>query len=161
MTEIISVTDLPASLQSVELVGAMVAGANAKASRVAPCLTWTGGEDSDEPAPSEDQLAEALLVLVGAVKRWAEAGSGAVQSQTAGPFGLTVDTRQRTGFNLWPSEIRDLQDICKRNDAKRAFAVDTVGCGGGHSPICSLYFGGSACSCGADIAGTAIYEGCW
>ena len=112
MATIIRVSDLPVALQSAELVDAMVAGANAKASRVAPCLTWDGTV-TDQPVPSGDQVAEARLVLIGAVKRWCEAGSGALQQQTAGPFGQTVDTRQRSGFNLWPSEIEQLQAICK------------------------------------------------
>ena len=49
---------------------------------------------------------------------------------TAGPFGQTIDTRQRTGYNLWPSEISDLQAICKGLDAtpsRQAFSVDTAG----------------------------------
>jgi len=124
MAEIITVLDLPTAIQSNELVETMVAGANAKASRVAPCLTGTGPD-----APTADQLAEAKLVLVGAVKRWADAGSGALQSQNAGPFGQTIDTRQRTGFNLWPSEIEGLQEICRASGSGgtgRAFEVDTM-----------------------------------
>lgn len=162
MAAIIANTDLPAAIQTHELVGAMVAGANAKASRVAPCLidptstvwaasttyavgakvklaanqfleaTIAGTSGTVAPtapanvgdtvtdgtvtwkrvAPTGDQMAEAKLVLIGAVKRWAEAGSGALASQTAGPFGQTIDTRQRTGFNLWPSEIVALQSLC-------------------------------------------------
>jgi hypothetical protein len=123
VTDIIQVTDLPTAVQSAEMVDDMVAGANAKASRVAPCLTWDGSE-TGKPAPTADQLAEAKLVLLGAVKRWAEAGAGAFQSQTAGPFGVTVDTRQRSGFNLWPSEIEDLQDICGSSARPRAGHVD-------------------------------------
>ncbi len=127
MAEIISVTDLPASLQTVELIDDMVDGANAKASRVAPCLGWDGVDD-DHPVPSNDQFAEARLVLLGAVKRWATAGAGAFSQQAAGPFSASVDTRQRTGFNLWPSEIVALQDICRDADARsgRAFEVDTT-----------------------------------
>lgn len=128
MAEIIVVEDLPSALQSAELVELMVAGANASASRVAPCLTWTGDPET-EPEPTADQLAEAKLVLVGAVKRWSEAGSGALQSQTAGPFGVTTDTRQRAGYNLWPSEIERLQDICREagsGGTGRAFEVDTM-----------------------------------
>ena len=128
-----------------------VAGANAQASRVAPCLAST------DPAPSDDQLAEAKLILVGAVLRWSQAGSGAAQSQTAGPYAMTLDTRQRTGFRMWPSEITDLQNICKSADQNRAFGIDTVAAGASHSPICSVYFGGS-CSCGASIAGAPLYE---
>jgi len=102
-------------------------------------------------------LSEAKLILIGAVIRWSEAGAGALQTQTAGVFGVTLDTRQRMGFNLWPSEITQLQDICKNGTESKAFSIDTVGCGSLHSPICSIYFGGE-CSCGASIAGVAIYE---
>lgn len=152
MAEIIDSSDLPADVAENAMSDTWVVGANARASRVAPCLAAT------DPAPTEDQLAEAKLVLIGAVIRWAQAGSGAFQSQTVGAFGVTVDTRQRGGFNLWPSEISQLQDICKNGAESKAFSIDTVPCGGFHSPICSLYFGGSSCSCGADIACQPIYE---
>ncbi len=159
MAEIITTDDLPTALQDAELAEMMVAGANAKASRVAPCLTWAD-EDDDHPAPSEDQLAEARLVLIGAVKRWSEAGAGALQSETVGPFGVTLDTRQRTGFNLWPSEIEQLQDICSSgtDTSSGAFSF-RPGCGdSAHLLWCSLYFGATYCSCGVDIAGYPIFE---
>jgi hypothetical protein len=205
---IIAVTDLPAALQSAELVDAMVAGANAKASRVAPCLIapttdWaattaytvgqtvklSGGEalvvstagtsDASEPvapelgatvtdgtvvwtriAPTVDQQAEAKLVLLGAIKRWAEAGSGALQTEAAGPFSIGLDTRQRTGYNLWPSEITDLQAICKAgtDTGRQAFSIDTAPACSDHLPWCSLMMGATYCSCGVDIAGEPIYE---
>lgn len=127
MAEIIVVSDLPTALQTAELMELMVAGANASASRVAPCLAVTG-----DGAPSADQLAEAKLVLVGAVKRWSEAGSGAFQSQAAGPFSVSTDTRTRSGFNLWPSEIERLQDICLGDDTSGgAFEIDTIPTGAG------------------------------
>lgn len=154
MAHIIEVTDLPTALQSADMIEDLVAGANAKAARVAPCLV------SSAPGPTPDQLAEAKLILLGALKRWADAGSGAFQQQTAGPFSVSADTRTRTGYNLWPSEVNDLQGICQKDDEDDgAFAVDTVSAGGYHSPICSIYFGsGTTCSCGADLAGTPIYE---
>ncbi len=125
---IIMVTDLPTELRTNELAALWVAGANAKAARVAPCLA------SDDPEPSADQLAEAQLILVGAVRRWAEAGAGALSQQQAGPFGMSVDTRQRTGYSLWPSEIEGLQTICQAGTAGKAFEVDTApaGVGPGH-----------------------------
>lgn len=154
MAEIIRTTDLPDDVADNAMSTTWVDGANARASRVAPCLAAT------DPAPTVDQLAEAKLILIGAVIRWSQSGSGALESQTqtAGPFtvGTTFDTRQRVGFNLWPSEITQLQDICKSGKAK-AFSVDTLGSGDCHSPICSVYFGG-ACSCGASLAGQPIYE---
>lgn len=161
MATIILKTDLPTALQSAELVDVMVAAANAKASRVAPCLAWDGTV-TDQPAPTEDQLAEAKLVLIGMVKRWTEAGAGALQSQQAGPYGMTVDTRQRTGYNPWPSEIEALQEICSTGKVGReAFSIDTASTMtlAGHAPYCDLYFGGATCSCGYSLTGVApIYE---
>lgn len=155
---IIEKTDLPAAIQSAELIDAMIAGANARASRVAPCLTWDGSVEG-QPSATTEQLDDARLILIGAVKRWAEAGAGSVQSQQAGPFGLTVDTRQRTGYNLWPSEITELQAICSSGPAGRqAFSIDTAPVVSTHLPWCNLMFGAASCSCGADIAGEPIYE---
>lgn len=122
MATIISVSDLPTALRSVDMIEDMIAGANAKASRVAPCLTAT-----ETTMPTVDQLAEARLVLLGAVKRWAEAGSGALQSQTAGPFSVGLDTRQRTGFNLWPSEITALQEICTGDSGGTVYSISLAG----------------------------------
>jgi hypothetical protein len=161
VANIIALTDLPAALQSAELVEAMVAGANAKASRVAPCLTWDGTV-TDQPAPTVDQLAEAKLILIGAVKRWSEAGSGSLSAQVAGPFQQTVDTRQRAGFNLWPSEITGLQEICSTGPTGRAaFSIDTAPTSVAHMPWCSINFGATFCSCGADLTDYEypLYEG--
>jgi hypothetical protein len=159
---IITFTDLPEALRTHELIDAMVAGANAKASRVAPCLV----EAFNAAAPSAAQAAaldEAKLVLIGAVKRWADAGSGALASQTAGPFGQTIDTRQRTGYNLWPSEITDLQGICSSisgTPGRQAFSVDVGGAYGTvHAESCALAFGATYCDCGADLAGFPLFEG--
>lgn len=159
MADIIAVIDLPTAIRSAEMINDMVDGANAKASRVAPCLDYDGTVEG-QSAPTADQLAEAKLVLLGAVKRWAEAGSGALQSQNAGPFGMTVDTRQRTGYNLWPSEITDLQAICAGAPVGReAFSIDTAGAYGTvHAESCALYFGALYCDCGADIAGFPLFE---
>ncbi|MGW5316725.1 hypothetical protein [Nocardia thailandica] len=154
MAEIITSTDLPASVvSSVDAaeLALMIAGANARASRVAPCLA------SASPPPSADQLAEAKLILVGALKRWAEAGSGAKASQTAGPFAMTVDTRQRGGYNLWPSEITQLQEICGKRE-RSAFQLDTAPTGlSMHAEACALVFGAAYCDCGADIAGVPLW----
>lgn len=95
----------------------VVDGLNAKALRVAPCLADT----EDEAA-----IAEARLVLWGTLKRWAEAGAGAFSQQTAGPFSVSTDTRQRTGYALWPSEVTALQDVCATGgSSSKAFEVDT------------------------------------
>lgn len=145
---IILAVDLPAAIQSHELVSAMVAGANAKASRVAPCLVAT------DPPPSEGALDEAKLILLGAIKRWVEAGSGALQSQTAGPFSAVQDTRLRTGYNLWPSEIEALQAVCSSGGSVggKAFSIRPSRTVGNHVLWCALAFGALYCSCGSDLA---------
>lgn len=158
---IIQSSDLPSDLQANPQVELWVDGANAQAARIAPCLV------SSDPYPSDGQLAEARLVLVGAVSRWAAAGAGAYSQVTSGPFGVTTDTRQRGGYRLWPSEIEQLQDICG-GSAAGAFAVDTVGDSTVHSDVCTantyvddngvIVYGGAYCSCGADIAGFPLYE---
>lgn len=153
--------DLPQKVLSQiedDQLGVMLAGLNAKAARVAPCLASTN------PAPAAGLLAEAKLILLGVVTRWADAGSGAFtqQMETTGPYSnmQTVDTRQRTGYNLWPTEIQQLQDLCKTDGVNSAFSVDTApSVSGEHLPWCSLNFGGTYCSCGVDIAGYPIFEG--
>lgn len=160
---IILIADLPADIQSNPQAELWVDGANAQGARVAPCLAADA-----VPAATDDQLAEARMILVGAVSRWAAAGAGAFSQITTGPFGVSTDTRQRGGYRLWPSEIEQLQDICG-GSAAGAFSVDTVGDSTVHSETCSantyvddtgviVYGGAPYCTCGADIAGYALYE---
>lgn len=120
MATIIDDVDLPDALQTAESIDLMLDGANAIAARVAPCLV------SSDPAPSDAQVAEARLILLGMIKRWSEAGSGAFQQHTAGPFGVVVDTRQKaSGYRAWPSEVNDLQVICQTSSrAGKAGHVD-------------------------------------
>lgn len=157
---LIEVIDLPQSVRDafeLEELQGIIAGLNAKAERVAPCLTAV------DSVPTQGQLAEAKLILLGTLKRWAEAGAGALtqRTQTAGPFNQSesYDTRQRTGYNLWPSEIADLQAICASgSDSSSAFTVDTAPGSaviGNHSVTCNLVFGGLWCSCGAILTGGA------
>ena len=124
---LIEVIDLPQSVRDafeLEELQGIVAGLNAKAERVAPCLTAL------DSVPTQGQLAEAKLILLGTLKRWAQAGAGALSqsSQTAGPWtqSESYDTRQRTGYNLWPSEISALQSLCG-SDAEGAHMVDMTG----------------------------------
>jgi hypothetical protein len=158
--------------QSIVLAGgeslrAVYAGTSAGTAPVAPPLDGTvvdGSVTWQRIGPTEDVLSEARLILVGAIKRWSEAGSGALSQETSttGPYSTTrtVDTRQRTGFNLWPSEITQLQELCKSGGTAAAFSVDTAPAQSGrHLPWCSASLGATFCSCGADIAGVPIYEG--
>lgn len=139
---LILVADLPQSVKDAfetDELQRIVDGLNAKAERVAPCLSAT------DPAPSAGQLAEAKLILLGTLKRWAEAGAGALtqRSQTAGPYNQSesFDTRQRTGYNLWPSEITQLLDVCGNGGPSgRAFEIDTMPNGAGSGRVGVDYF---------------------
>ena len=95
---------------------AMIEDALAMAARVAPCIT-----DADFAYPDA-----ARAILRGAILRWNDSGTGAVQQQTAGPFGQTIDTRQQRRGMFWPSEITELAKLCADSTSGRAFEVDTA-----------------------------------
>jgi hypothetical protein len=140
-------TDVPSIDSAVAVV--LIEDAEALAVLAAPCLA-----DLDQVDP---KFNAARAILRGVVLRWSDAGSGAVTQQAAGPFSQTITPQVRRN-SFWPSELRDLQRICKVN-AGKAYSVDTAPTLVGiHAPWCSLYFGGTTCSCGADIAGAPIYE---
>lgn len=128
----------------------MIADATALAVLAAPCL---GGDDP----LSDAQAAAVKAILRGAILRWHEAGTGALQAETVGPFGQTYDTRQPRRGMFWPSEITQLQDVCadSTTGSGAAFAVDAAAGGTGlvHADTCALRFGATYCSCGAVLTG--------
>lgn len=87
---------------------AMIEDAEATAATVAPCILEA------EFLANSTRKAYVKAVIRGAVLRWNESGTGAYQAQTAGPFGVTMDTRQQRRGMLFPSEIEQLQEACKR-----------------------------------------------
>lgn len=132
---------------------AMIDDATAVALLTAPCLAT---EDEDNPLTAL-QLAAVKAVLRGAILRWDEAGSGALSAQTAGPFSQTLDTRTQRRGMFWPSEIEQLQNICKGEGDGGAFSIDTLPASTTaiHADICALNFGALYCSCGAVL--TALF----
>ena len=84
---------------------AMIEDAEAMAVLAAPCITAVGFANG----------AAVKAILRGAILRWNDTGSGAFQQQSAGPFGVTVDTRQERRGMFWPSEIASLQNLCATN----------------------------------------------
>lgn len=81
---------------------AMIEDAEAMAVLAAPCITGDGFAYGSA----------VRAILRGAVLRWNDAGTGALQAQQAGPFGQTLDTRQERRGMFWPSEIVALQGLC-------------------------------------------------
>ena len=153
MAAFIIVDDLLAFAPDIDLVKAqgMVEDASALAVLAAPCL------DVDPTTLTLAAQGALKAILRGAILRWNEAGTGALSAQTAGPFGQTIDTRQPRRGMFWPSEIKQLRDICG-GIASGAFSVDTVGVGYGiHADTCALNFGALYCSCGVDIAGYPLF----
>ena len=135
---------------------AMIDDALALAARVAPCILTA---EFAYPAAAK-------AILRGAVLRWHEAGTGAMQMQTAGPFLQQYDNRQQRRGMFWPSEIEELQKLCQGPDTAGAFSIDTAPNLSAvvHADICTLLLGGSYCSCGAILTGLLpLYEdyGCW
>ena len=98
---------------------AMIEDAEAMALLVAPCLS----------EPGFTQGAAVKAILRGSVLRWNEAGTGALQSQNAGPFGQTLDTRQERKAMFWPSEIEQLQNLCA-NLGGAGYSISLAGADG-------------------------------
>lgn len=130
----------------------------ALARRVAPCL-------DNEDFPFGDAAA---AIIRGAILRWADSGSGAVSSeaQTAGPFShtTTYDTRQQRRTLFYPSEITELQKLCRDANSGGAFAIDTaprrgdVGCLRVYDG-CTYLFGTTSSPC--EACGRVMRPGAW
>lgn len=139
----------------------MVDDVVAQAKNAAPCLK------SLDLEVDADEVAFVRSVMRGALRRFAEAGSGALQQHTQTALGFsetqTFDTRQQRRRLLWPSEVADLQRFCaERANTPVTGSAFTVAMGSGgsvtHSRWCGLVFSGAAyCSCGADVAGEPIH----
>jgi hypothetical protein len=130
----------------------LIDDAEALAMLSAPCLR-------EQLDPEGFKFRAARAILRGAVLRWSDAGNGAIAQQTAGPFATTTTTQVRRN-SFWPSEITDLQKVCRGENTGKAYSVDTAPpLAGVHSLLCSTTFGGP-CSCGADIGGDEgpLYE---
>lgn len=129
---------------------AMIDDVLARAARVAPCIL------TDDFAYPE----AAKAVLRGVVLRWNETGSGALTSETLGDYSYTTDSRvQQRRTLFWPSEVEELQNLCKGDVDAGAFSIDTLSTSVVHAEICAINFGASYCSCGASLTGGyPLYE---
>jgi hypothetical protein len=90
---------------------AMIEDAEAMAALLAPCIT----------DPGFTAAGALKAILRGAVIRWHEAGTGALQAQTAGPYSQTYDTRQeRRGMFLTSGPPRTPTATRRRRGASRS-----------------------------------------
>lgn len=112
------------------------------------------------PAAGGATLATRRRIVCAVVRRAMPSvdGMDGVESlqQSAGPFGMTVKPVNPNGdFYLTKQERKALGD-----GKQSAFGVQIAGVEASvHLPWCSINFGATYCSCGADIAGVPIYEG--
>lgn len=84
---------------------------------------------ADEAWPSDPNKAATVKAIVRAIiLRWHEAQSGALtgRTQSAGPYAQSVqlDQRPTRGYSLMPSEVVDLQRVCRVKGTM--FSVDTM-----------------------------------
>lgn len=118
MAAILTVDDLAPFATIAEVKAqAMIEHVTAVAVRYAPCLKTT---------PDADVLAATRAILLEAVLRWNDAGSGAVQAQAAGPFSQSIDTRQERRGMFTPAEVTALQSLCGSSLAG-AYTVSLAG----------------------------------
>lgn len=128
---------------------AMIADAMGMAKMIAPCIV----------SPTFEHPDAAKAVIRGAILRWNEAGTGAITTKQAGPYQQVIDSNTRRNNLFWPSEISQLEAMCRAGST--AFSIDTNSGTSAvmHSDICSVNFGSQYCSCGALLTGlSALWE---
>lgn len=107
-----------------ETVDDYIADAWAKAVGVAPCVAL----ETFPPEGKPEKAAELTAILRAIILRWHESQSGALvgKTQMAGPYQQSIqfDQRPKRGYTLMPSEIVDLQNLCKKKG--RPFTFDTL-----------------------------------
>src|SRR4051794_2337513 len=95
----------------------MIDDAMALAARVAPCLNEAGF--------AHEAAARAILRRV--ILRWNDQGTGALTTEAVDDYSGTTDTRTPSKNLFWPSEIAQLQELCRTgNEPTGAFGIDTL-----------------------------------
>ena len=139
------------------IVAILIKDGLAMARQVAPCI-------DEEDFPYTDA---AVAIIRGAVIRWAESGPGGVASEarTAGPFSVSTsfDTRQTRRSLFFPSEIRELEALCKTHRGQGIGAIDTLPdigaahCVGEQLGMCTYMCGSTNAPC--DTCGRTLRPG--
>ncbi|QDM56434.1 head-to-tail adaptor [Gordonia phage Pons] len=140
----------------------MIATAWARAKRAAPCLgdaEWPGTD-----AGADEDVEILKDTMRGAILRWADRGSGAVQARSAGDYGETIVTGDGNLYR--PNEIRELQDLCKsyrrRGSATTILTGPYAAPAVQHADWCSMNFvawpnpAPQFCDCGAILTGSGL-----
>lgn len=97
---------------------AMIEDAVATAALDAPCIL----------DPEFPHWRAARAIIRAAILRWADSGSGALSSQTAGPFGVTVDTRTVRKDIFTDAETARLKGMCAASGGGSGRRVRQASC---------------------------------
>lgn len=97
---------------------AMIEDALAMAELVAPCIVDDGFSHAGA----------AKAILRGAILRWYDTANEAGSQRVVGPFQNVPQPRKSL---FWPSEIEQLQSLCRTTQAIKAFEVDLTPAGAG------------------------------
>lgn len=89
---------------SEDLVEDLIRGTLARAAIFAPCILTAGFTGASADAARD--------IIVGAIVRSIEAGSGAVTTMTAGPHSKTVDTTKPRTSRFTAAEKAELRSLC-------------------------------------------------
>jgi hypothetical protein len=149
-TPLIAASDLtPFADIDAAKAAAMIEDALGQAEFHAPCIK--------DPGFAHRRMAKSILR--GAILRWHDSGSGAIQSQTTLSYAQTIDTRQPRKAMFYPSEIEQLKQLCRTDaddDEGGAFNIDMLPPAAvEHALACNLRLGGLGCTCGANLTGAA------
>src|SRR5690349_15922415 len=98
---IVNVSDLPAAIQSNELIGTMVTAANAKASRIAPCLTVPTAAWAASTAYTACQT---VALSGGEALRVTTAGTSGTSEPTAPALDQSVTDGSVTWVRIGPTD---------------------------------------------------------
>lgn len=129
-----------------DVVEAMISDAEALATAQVPELL---------SLTDERGLKSIKAILRQAINRWIEAGSGAVVTESAGPFAQTLDTRALRRGTFFNAEIQQMATIAgRKKKTGKAFSIDMAGFKS-HVLTCSIHWSGP-CSCGLADVGAVL-----
>lgn len=113
--------------------------------------------DSIDPVPTVDQARLDYVIREAVVAQARRPDSATQVTTSVDDASVSKTYRSSTGRLDILDEWWALLGLSSAGGG--VYAVDMVSATANHAPWCSLAFGATYCSCGADIAGFPLYEG--
>lgn len=95
---------------------AMIEDVLAMAATVAPCILTA----------EFAHAGAAKAILRRAILRWNDEGTGALTTASVDDASFSFDNRTQSRRLFWPSEIEQLQNLCRESATGGAFSIDQV-----------------------------------